>query len=325
MRKAAVVALAALSVLGVSACSTTAPQPDADGMTPITVGVVAAADYPAIYVAIEKGYFEEAGLDVSVELAQNAAAVAPSVLNGQYQFGGSAVAPFVSAVGQSLPLVGVANAANVPQTAEEDPSAIIASASSGITDVAGLAGKTVAVNQLGGAFQVATMAAAEKAGIDPTSIEFVAMGFPEMAGALERGDIQAGSMTEPFMTANLAQGGVLVANPFTEAFEKGGSNALYFAAKQYADSNPGVVEDFADALDKAAADVAADDDLARSALLDYMGFDAGTVEDMRLFDYTPSPISQSALETVADYMVEFGMLKEVPAGLEAAVWHAPES
>src|SRR5699024_9119003 len=63
----------------------------------VRVGVIPTASFAPLYIAMEKGYFDEYGIEVEPQVVQNAAAVAPSVLNGQLQFGTAAASPFLSA------------------------------------------------------------------------------------------------------------------------------------------------------------------------------------------------------------------------------------
>ena len=92
---------------------------------PIKVGVIPVADFAPVYVALDEGYFADEGLNVQTQVVQNAAAIAPSVINGQLQFGTAATTPFIAAAQKGLPVQAVANAADVATDAEQDVSALL--------------------------------------------------------------------------------------------------------------------------------------------------------------------------------------------------------
>src|SRR5262245_43656042 len=89
------IGVAAATLLAMSACtdSDAATTTDDAGasvsaeLTPVTVGVIPIADTAALYLGDSLGYFEEAGLDLTIETAESGAAIAPAVVSGDYQFG----------------------------------------------------------------------------------------------------------------------------------------------------------------------------------------------------------------------------------------------
>ena len=87
-----------------------------------------------------------------------------------------------------------------PTPTGDDINAVVASAKSGITRPAELAGRRVAVNSLGAAGDVTIMAAVEKDGGDPSTIKFVEVAFPDAPAQLEAGNIDAAWVPEPFVT-----------------------------------------------------------------------------------------------------------------------------
>jgi hypothetical protein len=52
-------------------------------LTPITVGVIPIVDAASSYLGVQEGFFEEQGLEVSLETAQGGAASVPSVVSGR--------------------------------------------------------------------------------------------------------------------------------------------------------------------------------------------------------------------------------------------------
>jgi NitT/TauT family transport system substrate-binding protein len=136
-------------------------------LTPVTIqfGWIADAGggYPPAVLALENGYFEEEGLDAT--LNEGGGSVTPPLLLG------SGKADIVLATVDDVPL-GVAEGLNLVSVAvieQKTPSAIIYRADSGISEPADLAGKTVAVSAYDSA-SVLLNAFLEKVGVDPDSV-----------------------------------------------------------------------------------------------------------------------------------------------------------
>src|SRR5690606_33458225 len=108
----AVAASAAVMVL--AACSgtpdggTEGSAPEDGELTPVTVGVIPIVDVAPIYLGVDQGFFEDEGLDVTLELAQGGAAIVPAVVSGDYQFGFSNNTSLLVGSSKGLPLKAVA-------------------------------------------------------------------------------------------------------------------------------------------------------------------------------------------------------------------------
>src|SRR4029078_1450950 len=84
---------------------------------------------------------------------------------------------------------------------------ILVKGSSSIQTPPQLAGKTIAVNALKGVGEVVIRAALKKSGVDPNSVNLVAMPFPTMRTALNNGQVDAIWAPEPFVTQGLTLDG----------------------------------------------------------------------------------------------------------------------
>ena len=249
---------------------------------------------------------------------QNAAAIAPSVINGQLQFGTGAVTPFIAAAQKGLPLRAVANMADTARTAETDPSAILVAAGSPLTRARDLSNRRVAVNGLGAITHVAAAATIAKDGGDPATVTFVAMPFPDMIPALAQGRIDAASVVEPFLTLGTAQGATAIAHPYTTALRPGETMAVMFGAQPFLDKNPDVARRFVRALDRADRDAAADPEAVRQVLVAHGRMKREIVDKIRFPGYGTT-VSAEAITQASSVMHTLGML---PAPLDGAsvVW-----
>lgn len=289
-----------------------------DAAATVKVGVLPVADFAPVYIALEKGYFEAEGLTVETQVMQNAAAIAPSVMNGQLQFGVGAVTPLIAAAERGLPLKAVANMADTAAAEDSDPSAILAGADSGIERARDLEGKKVAVNGIGAIPHVAAAQAIAADGGDPSKTEFVAMAFPDMMPALQQGHIDAAAVVEPFATMGEGQGAKVIGHPYTAAFRTGETMAVAFSSTPYLEQNADIAERFVRALNKASEDAASDPDIVRQVLIAEAGMNPDVVAQIRLPGFSPN-LSADAITDAATVMNKVGML-DAPMDGKTLVW-----
>ncbi|WP_182357689.1 ABC transporter substrate-binding protein [Tomitella gaofuii] len=317
-RSTLVIALCAVAAL-LAACSVgrgSAIKID-DGQ-PVRIGVIPVADFAPVYIAVDKGYFADAGIDVELQVMQNAAAIAPSVLNGQLQFGTAAASPFLTATQKGLPLEAVANQANVGHSAQDDASGLLVAEGSDIARPADLQGRTVAVNALNSIVHVAAAESVRRDGGDPNAVTWVAMPFPDMMTALAAHRVDAASVVEPFVTIGAGQGLRSIANPYVDAFTPGGTYSLLFTAEPFVETNPELVRRFADAIDRASVDAQNDPEEVRRVLVEYGKVDPAVAEEMTLPGYGPR-LDVDALDDMSTVMVELGFMPEPVDAAQAVV------
>jgi sulfonate transport system substrate-binding protein len=195
--------LAAAGLLGVapaiSACQKVSSAPSARRKVRLTYGIVS--------VAKERGVLSKTlsalGIDVEwVGPFPNHAPTLQAVATGSadFSFGGSST-PAAQAIASGAKLSFVSWTVATPRT-----TSIIVLPKSGITSVAGLVGKTVAVNRAGVA-EFLLVAALEKYRISPDQVNVVYMNPPDAAPAFAAGKIDAWAIwTGPLEMAEVQYG-----------------------------------------------------------------------------------------------------------------------
>lgn len=315
MKKLAVAVLAALT-LTVAGCSAgdaqsgAEPSANSGELIPVKVGAVPVAEFATLFVALDEGYFEDEGLDVTVEVMPSAASIAPAVMNGQLQLGTASLPPLITAVAQGLPLRAVANSSDVPSDGADDISAVLVRPDKGIETPSDLEGKIVAVNALQAVLALAVMQLVEDDGGNPSAVTFVAMPLPDMAGALERGDVDAAAVSEPFLTLGVESGATVLSPLFSEVFLPG-TAGVYFASDDYIASSSDAIEKFRTAITRAAEAATDDPQLVRDALVTHGGLDPAVAERMMITAYS-GELSVDAVDRVIEIMVEQGFLTDAP-------------
>src|SRR5258708_39718119 len=148
--------------------------------TKLTVGTSPTISNASLYLATEDGTFAKNNLDVTPVVIQSGAQAIPQLLNGQIQFAAADPLSSILTISKNVPLEIVVGGNVVPPDQSKDPSGLIVKGSSSIQSLAGLDGKTVAVNALNSLAQVGLEAAiAPKCG-NSKHVQFSKLGFPQL-------------------------------------------------------------------------------------------------------------------------------------------------
>lgn len=319
MRRTSFAVVAAVVLALTAACggddgSTTEGQDGAtaggDGgeLTPITVGVIPIVDTAAIWLGVDQGIFEEHGLDVTLENAQGGAAIVPGVVSGEFEFGFSNVTSLLLASHEGLPLTMVAPGNSSTGEVGADIGAVLTQPDSGITSAADLAGRSVAVNTLNNIGDSTIRNVVEEDGGDPSTIEFVELGFPDMPAALANGQVDAAWILEPFVSIAMEQGAVPVSWNFAET-DPDLMIAAYFTSKPYEQENPEIVEAFSTAMSESLAYAQENPDEARAILSTYTEIDPAVQEAMVMPRFEPQ-IDVDSVELLAELAQKYGLVDE---------------
>ena len=226
----------------------------AETLTPVSIGVVPVSIYAPIFVALEKGYYAEQGLDVTLEPLPGGADLIALTANNQFQISAAGAGPaFWNAMALGLPIKVIA-----PGHQEGNPVATplmisrAACESGTIAAVADLRGKRVSVNARGGTeYWLAAALATGGLTLDDVTVETIP--FAEAVLALESGAVDAAMIGEPLATKAIQDG---IAVPLTESFPI--DNVLptiILANIDFAAENPELVTGFVVAYLKASRDL----------------------------------------------------------------------
>lgn len=279
----------------------------------VRVGVLPIEGLEPLYIAIERGFFEEEGIRVEPQTAQGGAAIIPGIVSGDLQFGFSNNVSLLLAVERGLPVRILTNGTDGPMPDQEENIgfSIVASAEgSDIQDADDLAGKSVAVNTLRNIGPVLVNKSLEERGVDHEQIEYTEIPFPEMLAAVEQGSVDAVWLVEPFSTLARDQGANVLVQPYVEAMP-GRSIATYFTSASYAEENPAVVEGFRRALERGTEFAAENPDVARETLLTYTEIPEEVAERMVLSVFT-TEVNPDDFRYLSDLMQRYGLMEGSP-------------
>jgi NitT/TauT family transport system substrate-binding protein len=196
------------------------------------------------FYALDQGFFKKAGLDVSIERITNGPAIAAAVASGAVDVGFSNLVSLAIAYKKGVPITLIAAAGMY--SAKAPTTTCVVALNSTIKSAKDLNGKVFATNGLKNIGEFAPRAWIDKNGGDSSTVKFVEMPFPDMAGALSQGRIDAAVMAEPTMTESKSQSRFL-----SNCYDGIGSNYMigaYFATTSWAATHPDLVRKFQAAM-----------------------------------------------------------------------------
>jgi NitT/TauT family transport system substrate-binding protein len=315
VRVVAAVALVAAGSMGVVACGggpeRTAPTgPGQDKPISIKVGDVEGAPASFLNFGVQKGFFAQHGLTVTVVQQQGGAAIIPGLVSGDLQFGGSNVVSMLLARDRGLKVQIVAPGTSVGSEPDKDFSAVVVAGGSRIATAKDLPGKTVAVNTLKNVNEIVLKSYLESHGVEPTALKYTELGFPEMLAAITQHRVDAALLIEPFATVAQSQGARVLFRPYVEAKPNLGIGT-YSATEKYVHDNPAVVKAFRQAAAQTAAHITAHPDEYRAALPKIAKVQADLASRVNI-PVWHDRIDTASLEFFADRMVRYGLVKTKP-------------
>ncbi|MGI8680693.1 MAG: ABC transporter substrate-binding protein [Mycobacteriales bacterium] len=314
-RLGATAAVAALLLTGCGG-SDDAAQPDEEGRTTLRVADTAGAPLYFLSYGDQQGFFEDAGLDLEITASSGGATVIPQLVSGDVDVAGSNVVSGLIAISQGLPIQMVAAGTSTSEDPEQDFSALMVAGDSPVTEIGQLEGQRVAVNSLRNINDIVLGSALEEAGLSYDSVEFVEIPFPDMAAAVQSGDVAAAMIIEPFITVAEGQGLQIIGRPFSD-LKPGLQIGTYLMTEELVNENPEAVEGFQEGVQATADAIAADPDAFRAALPELGDIDPELAQNVRINLWRGGTDCES-LDLIQGLMVEYGLIEE-EVDLDAAV------
>lgn len=293
-----------------------AGQSGEEASDPVTLGLIPIVDVAPIHLGIERGFFEDAGIDLELSAGQGGAAIVPGVVSGNLDFGFGNNVSVILAAANDLPIRVAGSGVYSTGEPGEDSVEIVVPGDSPMTSAADLVGKTVAVNTLNAIGGIAVNAAVQAAGGDPAGVRYVEMPFPDMNAALANGDVDALWQVEPFVTLAKRNGARVLADPLqaigevTDTGDEGGFST-YFTSDQFASENPDVLERFRSALNESLTYAQENPDEVRRIIPTYLEIPEDVVAELVLPKWSPE-IDRGNFEALTQLAQEYGLISSPP-------------
>lgn len=276
----------------------------AEGWSADTLTVDFATYNPLSLVIKDQGWLEETlGDDVTVEWVQSAGSnkANEALRAGAVDVGSTAGSAALLARSNGSPI------RTIDVYSQPEWAALVVPEGSDITDVADLAGRSVAATK-GTDPYFFLLQALEEAGVDPADVEVQNLQHADGKAALENGSVDAWSGLDPLMAASEADAGSTLVYRNVDFNTYGFLNAT----QDFLDASPDLAQVVVDAYEKARAWAQENPDEVVSILAEVAGIDPAVAEKVITerttldIDPVPGEAQREVLEVVGPIFVESG-------------------
>ena len=269
----------------------------------LNVGYMKIGDLSPFFLAMDKAYFRDAGLDINLASMVGGAAIMPALASGAINIGWSNVISIYQGHLQGFDFRFVANGA-INKRKTNDVFGVCVSPGSAIQSARDLAGKTVAVNTVRNIMHAATAHWIDSNGGDSSRVKWVEIPFPQMAPALVNGQVDAYGAVEPFVTVPVANGQARLLGRQLGAIAPRLLIASYFGSAAWIDRNVTAVRGFIAALNRGIDAHNANLDEAKATLARHTGLKPELFRNMPLPAFEQR-IQESDLQPMLDVALRY--------------------
>jgi len=175
------------------------PWDRALAQTKLTVGTMKIGDLSPFFLALEKAFFKDVGLDINVAAMVGGAAIGPALASGSLNIGWTNVVSLYQGHLQGFDFRFIANGA-INKRGTNDVFGFQVAVDSPIRSAKDLEGKTCASNTLRNIIHVAGMHWIDSNGGDSSKVKWIELPFPQMEPSLVNKQIDGFVAVEPFVT-----------------------------------------------------------------------------------------------------------------------------
>lgn len=270
-------------------------------LLPIRLGASPTDATASGYYGIEQGFYKAAGLEATMQANRNTGALAAAVSGGSLDAIGGSFVPIAAAVSSGLDLRAIAPGQVYDGGPPQAPMAV--GLNSGITNGAGLAGKTIAVNGLRDLTHLFAVAWVDANGGDSSKVKVIEIPFPAMLPALLEGRVDACQMVEPFATA--AKGKVTLLGDAMPAIAPRFLVTGWFSSLAWLDKNKATAKKFQQATLQANAWANANYDASAAILGKYTPIPADVIRTLVRAKYATALPTAELIQPVMTLMTKY--------------------
>lgn len=279
MKKLLICILCLLCLFGITGCGDTATKKEDDVSVMKYVGLKV---YDPVYIAKDKGFFEEEGLKVEiVDTVAGGATAVQMVSSGDVHGALLSTMAIINARSAGLPVVGVADiqSAFTDYPLEE----FFVRKDSGIKTIEDLKGKKIAINLVKSSFHYTWLMALEMAGMSEDDVLFVNLSFDQQQGALERGEVDAIGLMAPYAPMARESEDLELLFDATDIFGERQFCEI-FLNSVWAEDNKEDATKFVSGIVKATDWIKDNQDEAKQIISKYTGVDVNYIDDYKFQD-----------------------------------------
>lgn len=290
------------------------------GETTVTMDLnPGSADASGAFYCIKSGICAKHGLNVKIkDSPQGGPQIIPALVSGQVQFGEPGYEDTIVAAAKGIPLVAIGPASVAATSDAGDWTADLSLKNGPVKSICDLPGQKVAVNSLLGLGQLFVDADYYNAHCkgDPSDtgwrrIKFVAILFPQMTTALQKGEVGAIWTLEPFLSTTEHQLKTRLLAGSAYRTEPHGPITAIDVSKSYLHSHPQLVYQMQLAMQQSNAYLAAHPSETRKLIGEDTTTPKSQLAGLILPTFTKSvPLSYVQKEAV--FNKKFGLIAKIP-------------
>jgi NitT/TauT family transport system substrate-binding protein len=292
--------------LASTAAFAAAPAGRAGAAGPIRVGISASEESSLLFMASERGFFKDAGLDVAVTVVPPNQ-MAQGVLGGLFDVGLSNTGAILLAHVHSLPMYLLAPAA--VYSARQPISYLVVAPASPINTAKDFAGKTIAVFAIHDMASTALLLWLDTNGGDSKSVRMVEVPPLAQAAAVSAGRIDGAIMNEPHFSdakgtlrqVALTYAALAAGRPF--------QTTGVVVNKGWADANPALVRRFAGVVRQSAQWANRNPDEAAPLIAKLMQMELDVVKAIPRVQWG-EVLAPALVQPVIDVMAKYAVLPQ---------------
>lgn len=276
----------------------------------VTISQAPVLDFGPVWVAQAEGFFAKHHITVQLSppIATGAGSIA-ALNSHQVDLVAGSPSAMVEAAAQGIQTESLVGLSQFPASQGSDPAAVVVAANSGITSLAGLAGKTVGVTSLNSQQQSKVMAAIDASGGDSSQTRFIQVPPDAMVGLVKSGKIDAAQPFEPTVTEAIDAGDVKAIG-YADWQTLGGAPAMTLTTTpSWLQENAGTAAAVRESIQEAVTWM--NDPSHKDALDQILGKNTNTsaavVAKVRM-DTFASDVTVTGLQKIADNLKTYNML-----------------
>jgi NitT/TauT family transport system substrate-binding protein len=275
----------------------------------IRIGAPASDTFAIAFFANDGGFYQRAGLDVTVTVFPGSGPVTAAVASGALDVGLTDLVQLGNAYNRGVPISAIAGGGLY--TPQDSTTELCVGKNSPIRTAKDFEGQTIGVITLASISAVALRAWLTQHGADAQKVKLVEMPFAEMAPAIGRGAVAGAYLAEPVMSQVLPELRI-VASPY-DAIAGHFLISLWFSNRDWIANNRDPARKLVRAIGEAARWANAHRDLTLPMLVKYAKLDPDKTGGMRRARYDTS-LDPRLLQPVLDIAAAYHAIeKPVPA------------
>lgn len=305
--------LVTAGMLSLTACGGGGAEEVSDSdLVPVTIAVPPSVNGLGPVTALEEGYFEELGLDVTIEQIQSGSEGAALLAGGDAQFAQFSMDNAINSVVEGHSNIITIPTAQQKDAVSDDPHSvgtIIVDAESDIESLKDFEGEQIGTSVLGGEAYLNAYQIMQEAGVDVSTIEWIQIPGPQHVSSVLQGQVAGAITAEPNLSIALLDGKIKPFQDVTGILPNAPAFGLA-SDTAWVEENGDTIAAVQEAVLRANAALNSDRELVEKILISYMGLDEEVAAMVQLPVYPEEQFTVESLEAVAERLVDFDLLDE---------------